>query len=909
MNDSFRCRSLLISLILLGSGLLFLPAQIQAQQNYLITFDDLPVGYNLETYQHPYVRFSSPAGTFVTVRNSWGYSLSVSPPNFAVSTCNTCYPYSTDLVLNFDVNPVKNVVIWYSANSYWSTALRFNIYENGTYARSVTSSHTNGGVRYYMDLTNYGNRITKIIIEPIDAYKTGVAFDNLGFTVVTNPPIGSFDTVSVLEGALGGWSQDPDSPTSSNSVNCYVDGNWIGQTLANLPGSPGPPNHRFSLRVPAQYHDGNQHSANCWASDVVGGDPSVQLPGSPRTFVFRLPTGSLDGVNIDGIAHGVSRDPDTTAPIYVDFYVDALSCGGVPNCPAFAGRVLANLPNHGFQFVIPDRFRDGQQHTLYAHGVDTNLVYTTLLTGAPRNFTLQRKVKSVTFEHIPNSNPGLPIDNNPRVGGGLRVFPDQDSPGDQIDRRWMRVRARHNTATAGVRIYFRNFDLDDPSATGPPVDTNGDAGWDNRGDIPEVPGTQPAGYLSVEGRPPGHQCTIASGPLSTQIVSCLTDANGEAWVDFAVTRGQGDNFAVAASLDVNFLPNVTVNGMNLAHPTSGTVPIGTVVQNPCESAAAMGCRTSMLTAWRRLHIEYDSMGQVSKNYYEGNFDRPGTAPVGEVEFYLGRFAQIETDRYAGGTIKIGDRRLPITSNGIATVIADNPSEFDIAMGQPYVLYDDDDFNSSDGELPDGDEGEPVVGSDERSMLDSTDNECSPNPNPGVCSVLAPAYIRPVYDLPGSNDFAPFFEYLIEDDRNPLFDRWFLNKDYEAREDFWAIYLLNAYQHSESTDNDPETPFLGIPFRTRAITNNLGVVLYLELNRGQEYNYMDDENPGIPEWRNRPVSRRHELAREVGFMFGGHPTDTTGEPVNEKSLMAEAENRRRGVFGDVTLEKIRKQLYP
>ena len=132
----------------------------------------------------------------------------------------------------------------------------------------------------------------------------------------------------------------------------------------------------------------------------------------------------------------------------------------------------------------------------------------------------------------------------------------------------------------------------------------------------------------------------------------------------------------------------------------------------------------------------------------------------------------------------------------------------------------------------------------------------------------------------------------------MFDGWFFNKDSAGREAFWTIYLLSAYQPDRSLDNDPDWLF-GSPDRTRTSSNEDGAVLFLELNRAREYDYMDQENQGFPSWRNRPVSRRHELAREVGVMFGGDASDTTGEPDNEKSLMADAENRTRGVFGDVT----------
>ena len=520
------------------------------------------------------------------------------------------------------------------------------------------------------------------------------------------------------------------------------------------------------------------------------------------------------------------------------------------------------------------------------------------------------RVTRVTYEQIFTDD--LPIDadpnadpNDPNQVSGRRIFPDRKDTEDQIERSWIKVRAKYTTPTAGVRIYFRNFDLDDPSAAGPPVDPNNNAGWDNRGSVLGT-GSSPAGFFDVEEIP---QCTDAPGPQSSQIVSCLTDANGEVAVDYFITQRQGDNFAVAASLDPAFLSNVAVNGVNLTHPTSGDVPISDSIPNPCESSTAVGCRTSMLTVWRRLHIEYDAMGQVSKNYVEGNFYEPRTVPAGDEVLLPVFFADlVDRDQLQGGTFKTGERLLHIVRNGDSSVTVNNPSEFEIVQGQSFLAYDDDDFNDNDGLVPKGDEGETVTMPGVLLMLEPLDSECVPASDPSPCNVLAPAYIRPVYDL-GGNDFVPFYKYLNDDDRNSLFGTWFFNRDHEGRENFWVIYLLTAYQPDQYYNNDPDRLLFGTPDRIRTSSDHRGAVLFLELNRAREYDYMDLENEGIPSWQNRPVSRRHEFAREVGVMFGGRPTDADGEPDNAKSLMAGAEIRMRSVFGETTLTRIRDTKFP
>lgn len=101
---------------------------------------------------------------------------------------------------------------------------------------------------------------------------------------------------------------------------------------------------------------------------------------------------------LDGVAFGWAYDPDdSSVSISVHFYVDGPAGSGV-----FAGAVTANLSrpdvnsaygiagNHGFSFSIPSQFRDGKQHTLYAHGIDTSGIGTAnvLLSGVPQTFVL-----------------------------------------------------------------------------------------------------------------------------------------------------------------------------------------------------------------------------------------------------------------------------------------------------------------------------------------------------------------------------------------------------------------------------------------------------------------------------------------------------------------------------------------
>lgn len=81
---------------------------------------------------------------------------------------------------------------------------------------------------------------------------------------------------------------------------------------------------------------------------------------------------------------------------------------------------------------------------------------------------------------------------------------------------------------SGQTIYFKSFDLDDPSTDAAPVDSNGAAGNDNRGGIGTA---QQYGILSVVG-----------GNGTTNSVSAKTDANGIVSVDLMVTMQPGEAY-------------------------------------------------------------------------------------------------------------------------------------------------------------------------------------------------------------------------------------------------------------------------------------------------------------------------------------------------------------------------------
>jgi|GEM_PF-3523276 len=106
------------------------------------------------------------------------------------------------------------------------------------------------------------------------------------------------------------------------------------------------------------------------------------------------PVGTFDRIQ-DFIAYGWSYDPDfPSQSIQVQFFVDATDSTGL-----FAGSTLTDVlredvnttygitGKHGFRWFIPQRFRDGLEHTLYVYGVDaSDTTIGVMLNQSPKTF-------------------------------------------------------------------------------------------------------------------------------------------------------------------------------------------------------------------------------------------------------------------------------------------------------------------------------------------------------------------------------------------------------------------------------------------------------------------------------------------------------------------------------------------
>ncbi len=161
-------------------------------------------------------------------------------------------------------------------------------------------------------------------------------------------------------------------------------------------------------------------------------------------------------------------------------------------------------------------------------------------------------VGQVTFEAIDGTF--LPLDTNPNAGSGLRIFPDKRTPTDTVNRA--RVRVKANADWVSAKIYFRSFDLDDPSTDAAPVDTNGAAANDNKG----------AGQTGTITAPQSE-----TAPNGLTVPYALTDASRNTAVELITTKQPGDNFMVVASSDLTYISGIVADGLTLRDSTGNAL--------------------------------------------------------------------------------------------------------------------------------------------------------------------------------------------------------------------------------------------------------------------------------------------------------------------------------------------------
>jgi hypothetical protein len=374
---------------------------------------------------------------------------------------------------------------------------------------------------------------------------------------------------------------------------------------------------------------------------------------------------------------------------------------------------------------------------------------------------------------------------DPHWPGALRVFPDARAAGGAA-RNTVRVRVTLSVEPVeDWNIYLRSFDVDDPAPFDNDVDPNDEG----------LGGTYPhtnIGYTADEdnrGAVNGHKAGELAGQDADGIATLTFPAGtNQEDIDFQVTMQPGDNFRVAAVCDRTYLPELQnfdlTDDQNIVD-SNNELPIRDAEQQV----------TPVLTVWRRLHLERDSMAALGGlNTLAGMITDVEAGPFPDTSEVTINQALSDDGRYQcpAGTfpmpchLQVGMRQFDTsanTSGAGSTVTVDNDAAGAPPNNAAFTLHDDD----SDDLLP---------ALPENDLVQDTDAAAT--------NVLAAAYIRPVADGGGAaaNDQMDLAAHLnVELAGEPA--QIAAGQNANGDNDFWVSYTQMDFQGPLSNDNDPD----------------------------------------------------------------------------------------------------------
>jgi hypothetical protein len=270
--------------------------------------------------------------------------------------------------------------------------------------------------------------------------------------------------------------------------------------------------------------------------------------------------------------------------------------------------------------------------------------------------------------------------------------------------------------------------------------------------------------------------------------------------------------------------------------------------------------SEMLTVWRKMHIEVDSMGVPSGNSISGVIQSVSgnVVTTGETEASIGDVAQ----RFETGLLTQGTNTWPITAAGTNSSGAIKFTVTIASGGQApapgFFIAEDDDMQ---GDVPRPDTSH-------------------------LASAFARAYVLPVFNEDNSS---VTFTANVPDTPSAVGSQIASNRSPNTPQitnDYWSVYLLGAFQSAKSKDRDPD---LENPYRLgdtpATATRATGSLVYLETIRDAGKN---------ASW---------VVAHEIGHYFYGSNHESDG------SLMTDGANVTNGSFNDETLMRIRSYFIP
>jgi hypothetical protein len=477
-------------------------------------------------------------------------------------------------------------------------------------------------------------------------------------------------------------------------------------------------------------------------------------------------------------------------------------------------------------------------------------------------------------------------------GRGWRIFPDAQSPTDEIPRNRVFVRV-HSSFPKGTEVELRVLDVDDPTQNDPQHiidsgDSAGESGDDNRSTVAGA-----GAFLD-----------------GSKTITCIIDPAGYArttaideWLDpydqtdlpeLQVGMQPGDNYRVAVSAK-----NATQGVGTLQVSNKGNE--GYVSPDGKPTNGFSGAISPLLTVWRKLHVEVDRMEpwqslKPSPDRAVVNGESWQRDSSGTVTVTVSGMPSVPANFYAGGFIEIGGKKFDIATSGQGTLVISpaNARNFPNPMS-PFglcELHDDDDRHK----------GFSTV--DPLPYANAINDE--------VKSKFTPAYVD-LEEIDGTLNMHGTIPFAINSDgaANPFTTTDDSQDNSGAdKSTYWYHLLVMSYQGIPSSDGDP-IEIDGVPGEGwncgetgvrlpngTALLNTQFSTVFVEVCRDTFATAKDDQDfESIVKTKVAEVTA-HEIAHGPGPIYG--PTAHL-----EGGLMAEgATGGGKQQFLPVTLKRIR-----
>ncbi len=369
-------------------------------------------------------------------------------------------------------------------------------------------------------------------------------------------------------------------------------------------------------------------------------------------------------------------------------------------------------------------------------------------------------------------------------GKGKKFFPDaktQTEPNFR-DQVYLKV----SIGIPNITVHLKAFDVDDPTVdpdhlVDPNDASTPGAGNDNQTEALIVSGVQ------VEPKPPFF------GPATSTSIDCVTDqygvarmANGSLPI-LRVGRQPGDNYRIAATVAAaSALDTLQVSDPNAA---------GYVAADSSQPIGFNGVISPMLTIWRKLNVEVDSMEKKPDDlhdYYSGTIADAAITYDDSSDKSTIKLSNVlpgPEDYYKNGKLTVGNTSYRVFSNHYLTDQVVLRGEVpDSIRGQVFTIQDDDDNFLQELNLP------PALPQDGYHVQ--------------IIKAIRPKYAKAYIQIEDANDLGfnkrPIIPFQLNATAKSLaatpYDSM---KDVHDSERFWAITLAFGYQWDEDHDHDPD----------------------------------------------------------------------------------------------------------